>query len=200
MANKKDKVIHTTPIGTVSWERFRTADQYDNYSCQLTLVPSKEVNAFLEMLDEELDLAFSQDDRSKKGYVKANRPFTENEDGTFTYRFRQNTSIVDKKTHEVIQFSPPPVKDSKGVPISADISVGNGSKARVAFTVRSWGSPKDKEIGIKLDPKAMQIAELVEYNSDAGYKFDEIEDGYSVSDDDIPFDPPADDDEQKEFY
>lgn len=71
----------------------------------------------------------------------------------------------------------PTVVDSKKTPLPEDTRVGGGSKIRMAVELYAYDG------GVSLRLKAVQVLELVEYGNSAAAAFDEVEDGFTASDD-----------------
>ena len=65
--------------------------------------------------------------------------------------------------------------------------IGNGSKVNVHYTTYEWEFKGNK--GVSADLRAVQVVELVPYNTEADEAFDVVEGGFSSDegDDDIPF-------------
>lgn len=148
-----------SPKGTAAYAWLTKADTKFNpegvYKTSL-VVPIKEAEPFIEAIKN----AYVEELGSKK-LAKANLSHEVNEEeGTVTFKFKSKQK--------------PKLFDSKGKPITADISVGNGSKIKVA----GGFGPYDKgaNTGVALYLNSVQIIDLVEWTGSS--VFGEEEGGF----------------------
>ncbi|MFG1395892.1 hypothetical protein [Roseixanthobacter pseudopolyaromaticivorans] len=76
------------------------------------------------------------------------------------------------------------IVDSKGKKMSKEgLSIWGGSKLRCDCDVFAWFSPKDNEVGLKLEIVGVQVIELVAGGGERESSFGEVEGGYVAEDD-----------------
>lgn len=140
-----------SPKGTAAYAWLTKADTKFNpegtFKTSL-VVPKKDAEPFMAQIKE----AFVEEQGTKK-LAKANLSYEENEDGTVTFKFKSKQK--------------PKLFDSKGKPITGDVSVGNGSKIKVA----GGFGPYDKgaNAGVALYLNSVQIIDLVEWTGSSAF-------------------------------
>lgn len=72
------------------------------------------------------------------------------------------------------------VVDSKRTPMSGTQLVGNGSVIKVAVEPNTYYMPSNKQVGVSLRLKALQVIDLIEHGGSIDNLFDE-EDGFVTS-------------------
>jgi hypothetical protein len=158
------KPIFVTPKGTAAYAWLTKPDTKFNpegvYKTSL-VVPAKEAEKFIEAIKN----AYVEELGAKK-LAKANLSHEVNEDDTVTFKFKSK--------------SKPKLFDSKGKPITKEISVGNGSVIKVA----GGFGPYDKgaNTGVALYLNSVQIIDLVEWTGSSA--FGEEQGGFVAGDDD----------------
>lgn len=181
-----------TPKGSLLFPHIYEPEQYEGKDVGYTVnikFDQKETDAFIAVIDKELEKA-KHSIKLKPGQKWSAEPFLgyrEDKDGDIVFKFKANSHYTTKsgETHKVTI----PVFDAHGKPIKDPLSIGNGTIAKVAYTLVPYWISKVVN-GIKLRLDAVQIIDLKEYGEkDAkGYGFGE-EEGFSApeEDDDSPF-------------
>jgi hypothetical protein len=100
---------------------------------------------------------------------------TGDDTGLVEFKFKLKAKV--QKRDGTYYEQQPAVLDSKKVPISKDVLVGNGSRVKVAFEPITYVMSSTKKAGVSLRLKAVQVIDLVEYGNSAASVFDE-EDGF----------------------
>lgn len=122
--------------------------------------------------------------KAKKIKLSSDRPFTDNEDGTVTLKFKMKARVEREGKESFDQK--PALFDSMGQPLVGDKAplLGNGSVVKVSFEPVGYHHPKEG-IGCTFRLKAVQIIKLVPYTAgDAsayGFSEEEDEDGEGFS-------------------
>ena len=100
---------------------------------------------------------------------------TGDDTGLVEFKFKLKAKV--QKRDGTYYEQQPAVLDSKKVPISNQVLVGNGSRVKVAFEPIPYVMASTKKAGVSLRLKAVQVIDLVEYGNSATSVFDE-EDGF----------------------
>ena len=100
---------------------------------------------------------------------------TGDDTGLVEFKFKLKAKV--QKRDGTYYEQQPAVLDSKKVPISNQVLVGNGSRVKVAFEPIPYVMATTKKAGVSLRLKAVQVIDLVEYGNSATSVFDE-EDGF----------------------
>ena len=100
---------------------------------------------------------------------------TGDDTGNVEFKFKLKAKI--QKRDGTWYEQQPAVLDSKKVPMTNDILIGNGSRVKVAFEPIPYVMASTKKAGVSLRLKAVQVIDLVEYGNSAASVFDE-EDGF----------------------
>jgi hypothetical protein len=149
--------LFTSPKGTAAYAWLTKADtKFDPegvFKTQL-IVPAKEAQPFIDAIKG----AYVEEFGPKK-VAQAKLGYKTNEDGTVTFSFKSK-----KK---------PKLFDSKGKPITKDLSIGAGSVIKVAGGFGPYN--KGANHGVTLYLNSVQVIDYVEFSS--GPRF-EAEDGY----------------------
>lgn len=189
---KREFTQGVTPKGSLLFPHIYEPETYEGKDVGFTVnikFDQKETDAFIAVIDKELEKA-KHSIKLKPGQKWSAEPFLgyrEDKDGDIVFKFKANSHYTTKsgETHKVTI----PVFDAHGKPIKDPLSIGNGTIAKVAYTLVPYWISKVVN-GIKLRLDAVQIIDLKEYGEkDAkGYGFCE-EEGFSApeEDDDSPF-------------
>lgn len=172
-----------TPKGSLLFPHIYEPEQYEGKDVGYTVTikfDQKETDALIAVIDEELQNA-KHSIKLKPGQKWSAEPFLgykEDKDGDIVFKFKANSHYTTKsgETHKVTI----PVFDAHGKPIKDPLSIGNGTIAKVAYTLVPYWISKVVN-GIKLRLDAVQIIDLKEYGQkDAkGFGFGE-EEGFSA--------------------
>jgi hypothetical protein len=171
-----------SPIGklifpTLLKPRDYKGDGNFRYSTKLQL-EGADAAALAEQIDQFMD------EVKEKFKVKRtdDPPYTEALDangepipGVLVFRFAVKAEGRTKQG-EVFSLRPS-VVDANGDPVPANLNLGTGSLARIAFRPFLRQKPKP---GVSLQPTAVQIVKYVEY-SGQGFTFDKVEGGFSAA-------------------
>lgn len=185
MAGKRDYTVGTTPKGSVLFAHVFTPETYEGkevgYTIQLKL-GEIETKAFMAVIDEELEKA-KHSIKLKPGQKWSAEPFLgykEDKDGDIVFKFKTASTITTKAGETITRTVP--VFDAHGKPIREKLNIGNGTIARVAYTLVPYWVSKVVN-GIKLRLEAVQIIDLKEFGEREakGYGFGDEEGGYSFS-------------------
>lgn len=110
-------------------------------------------------------------------------PYEVDDDGKYIFRFKTRAGGERRdgtEWHRTI-----PIFDSKGEVINRDLRLGGGSKIRVSYEFNPFFMAA-QGFGVKLELKAAQLIELVEWGANAeSYGFDEVEDGFESETDEF---------------
>ena len=202
---KREFTIGVTPKGSLLFPHIYEPETYEGKDVGYTVnikFDQKETDALMAVIDAELEKA-KHSIKLKPGQKWSAEPFLgyrEDKDGDIVFKFKANSHYTTKsgETHKVTI----PVFDAHGKPIKDPLSIGNGTIAKVAYTLVPYWISKVVN-GIKLRLDAVQIIDLKEYGEkDAkGYGFGEEEGGFSAPEevDDSPYADEEDTDEDGEF-
>lgn len=201
---KREFTIGVTPKGSLLFPHIYEPETYEGKDVGYTVnikFDQKETDALMAVIDAELEKA-KHSIKLKPGQKWSAEPFIgyrEDKDGDIVFKFKANSQYTTKsgETHKVTI----PVFDAHGKPIKDQLSIGNGTIAKIAYTLVPYWISKVVN-GIKLRLDAVQIIDLKEYGEkDAkGYGFCEEEGGFSApEEDDSPFTEEATDEDDGEF-
>lgn len=189
---KREFTQGVTPKGSLLFPHIYEPETYEGKDVGFTVnikFDQKETDAFIAVIDKELEKA-KHSIKLKPGQKWSAEPFLgykEDNDGDIVFKFKAN-SHYQTKSGEIHKVTIP-VFDAHGKPIKDPLNIGNGTIAKVAYTLVPYWISKVVN-GIKLRLDAVQIIDLKEYGEkDAkGYGFGE-EEGFSApeEDDDSPF-------------
>lgn len=146
------------------------------------VLPKEEAKEFLEYAQSVAEEALAGSKALIKGGSKLkvrDLPYRENEDGTVTIKVKSKALFKRRDGTEVERRIP--VVDAKKQPITG-VRVGGGSLANVKVSLWPWHT-ESLGFGLKFNLQAVQILELVEGGRDATDSFEEVDDGYVVSED-----------------
>lgn len=180
---KREFTTGVTPKGSLLFPHIYEPEQYEGKDVGFTVnikFDQKETDALIAVIDKELEKA-KHSIKLKPGQKWSAEPFLgykEDKDGDIVFKFKANSHFTTKsgETHKVVI----PVFDAHGTPIKDPLSIGNGTIAKVAYTLVPYWISKVVN-GIKLRLDAVQIIDLKEYGQkDAkGFGFGE-EAGFSA--------------------
>ena len=192
MADRLTFTTGVTPKGQLLFPHIYEPELYEGKDVGFTVnikFDQKATDALIAEIDKELESA-KHAIKLKPGQKWSAEPFLgyrEDKDGDIVFKFKNSTSYKNKAGEEFPRVIP--VFDAHGKPIKDQLSIGNGTVARVAYTlIPYWVSKAINGVKLRLD--AVQIIDLKEYagKTAAGFGFEE-EEGFSVKDteDDSPF-------------
>jgi hypothetical protein len=148
-------------------------------------MPVAQAAAMSEQLDQIVQAKFNEavkaDPRLKNTLTTQDvcQPVFDRETGDDTgnveFKFKLKAKV--QKRDGTYYEQQPAVLDSKKVPMTNDILIGNGSRVKVAFEPIPYVMASTKKAGVSLRLKAVQVIDLVEYGNSAASVFDE-EDGF----------------------
>ena len=174
--------------GTALWAKVFEPDTKFNplgdFSINLQM-PVAQAAAMSEQLEAivqaEFNKAIKQDPRLKNTLTTQDvcQPVfdrdTGDDTGNVEFKFKLKAKV--QKRDGTYYEQQPAVLDSKKVPMTNDILIGNGSRVKVAFEPIPYVMASTKKAGVSLRLKAVQVIDLVEYGTSAASVFDE-EDGF----------------------
>lgn len=138
-------------------KRFNT--EFGIWSCDLA-VDSDQAEVLKQTLRPlfEEELQKIQDANPGKEIKKAEKPFSEQSDGTTLVKIKRKGGgrRADGTTYTL---SSPALYDSAGKPLPEDVQIWGGSKMNVAFRPNFWYSAA-LGFGVSLDLEAVQVIEL----------------------------------------
>lgn len=191
---KREFTTGVTPKGSLLFPHIYEPETYEGKDVGFTVnikFDQKETDALIAVIDEELEKA-KHSIKLKPGQKWSAEPFLgykEDKDGDIVFKFKAN-SHYQTKSGEIHKVTIP-VFDAHGTPIKDPLNIGNGTIAKVAYTLVPYWISKVVN-GIKLRLDAVQIIDLKEYGQkDAqGFGFGS-EEGFSApeekEEDDSPF-------------
>lgn len=164
-AEKRVFTQGVTAKGQLVYPHIYEPEEYEGkdvgYTAQIVF-DTKETNALIARIDEELEKAKASI-KLKPGQKWSSDPFLgyrEDKDGNIVFKFK-TTSHFQTRTGELVTRKIP-VFDAHGKPIKDKLSIGNGTVAKIAYTLIPYWMSKAVN-GIKLRLEAVQIIDLVEY-------------------------------------
>jgi hypothetical protein len=178
MANttKKKREYITTAIGVLKYPHLQAPHAFKDggvegkpyYQTQLILRGGAAAD-----LKRQVDSAIQAVEKESGKKVK-DFPYAEEQDGSVSFRFKCNPTWKDGKSRKPALFD----RDGQAIQ-GEEYAIGGGSKARIRFTVYPWTF--GGKVGVRLEPWAVQIVELVERESNAA------EMGFDAVGDDVDF-------------
>lgn len=185
-----------SPKASCQWAKLVTPDTKfvadGEFSITLLLDPSnpehEEFMADVDGLAQQYADEEILKDKKKKNWKLASKFSPQldaegDETGMMLCRFKQKAKITSSRTGKTYVTKKIPTIDAKRAALSTSVLVGNGSEVKVKFETRGYGSAKDKEFGVTLDLKAVQVINLLEGMNDLD-GFDE-EEGFEASENQI---------------
>ncbi|MCT4535787.1 hypothetical protein [Halodesulfovibrio sp.] len=166
-----------TPKGEGKWIKTVKPDtkfkEDGEYSVKLVLDPEDPEHVeFMAELDARLDEAVAHLTRNMKPAmakrITVKKPYLEEldeekeETGMLEAAFKAYATFPDGKPVKIGHY------DGRGKKMTP-VLAANGSLVKVHYWIRSYYNAKDKEIGLSLKLKNIQIIELVEVGGDAGF-------------------------------
>jgi len=178
----------TSPIATLVWPHVHAPDtKFDEdgvYTTEFTLT-REEAQPLIDLAKKLI----AQAKRQKLAKAPNKAPFTENDDGTVTFKA--------KSKHQPALF------DAQGTPMAPGVKVGGGTRARVAGLMRVYEG--FGHTGVTLYLNALQIIDLKEFGGGdaSSFGFDAVE-GFTAPVDDTfpendPLTEPDEDEEDDDF-
>lgn len=166
--------------GRAVWPHLHAPDTSFNkdpeYNTQLNL-PAEEALPHVRAIDELWDEAV-QTVADELGSKKAKRgpyaPYEEEEDGSYTFKFKMKAERPDGSDRK------PKIFDAKGTKVRDGLKIGGGSTLRVNATASAYNAPFG--IGVTLYLNAIQLLKLESWgaNSADDFGFDSDESGFSA--------------------
>lgn len=109
-------------------------------------------------------------DEQAAAFVDQGVKVKEDDDGNKVVRFKRTVSGT-RKDGSTYHNTPPKVVDGNKKPFPEGTLIGNGSIVNIAYDLKEWNVAGNS--GVKLDLKAVQVLELVEFSKGAVDEFDE---------------------------
>ena len=172
-----EKLRVTTPKGELRYVQVRGEGKLDfngkfrEYTASICL-PKKEAKAFKKEL---MDFFIENKPSSFKSDEPSNKLGKPQDDGTVMFTFR--TRVIIPKQDGEDETSHIYIKNGKReeVELPDGLGVGNGSIGRIAgvASVYEQGTGKNKESGVSLWLKGIQLMKFVPYKPDDGFDSDE---------------------------
>lgn len=162
----------TTPAGKAFYPRVVTPDTKFNvdgvYSCRLH-VSEEDYEAFKAQLAPMVEQEYNKYciAKGKDKLKRAIEPIRITDDGDFEISAKQPAKIRTKEG-ETIEMKIA-LYDADVQPMTGDVTIGSGSKLRMSVQPYCWYVPSTG-FGYTLKLKAVQVLELVEYDS-SGHGF-----------------------------
>lgn len=185
--SKHDFTNGVTPKGSLLFPHIYEPETYEGKDVGYTVnikFDQKETDALIAVIDKELEKA-KHSIKLKPGQKWSAEPFLgykEDKEGDIVFKFKANSHYTTKSgdMHKVTI----PVFDAHGTPIKEPLSIGNGTIAKVAYTLVPYWISKVVN-GIKLRLDAVQIIDLKEYGQKSAkvFGFGE-EEGFSAPSED----------------
>jgi hypothetical protein len=179
----------TLPVmkGKALWAKVFTPDtKFDSdgiYSIDV-VIPEEDAQEVCEYLEGLRDERLAEEVKANpKAKSLSARPVYEldldqdgNETGNYKFKVKLKATVRGRDNQTYTQR--PIVVDSKRSPMTEETLIGNGSIVKVAYEPHPYVMASNKQVGVSLRLKGVQVLQLVEYgNKGAASMFDE-EDGY----------------------
>jgi len=164
--------VLTTPKGTAVYPRIDTPDTKFNadgvYSCKLH-VSEQEFNVFAAQVGEIVEKEYTAECKTQGKNLKkaATNPVRITADGEFEIFAKQ---VAQRQTRKGLLEFTVPVFDSQGKRVEETPPIGSGSELRLSVEVYTWYTDL-QGFGYTLRLKAVQLLDLVEYNTGSGASF-----------------------------
>jgi len=184
-----------TPKGSAEWVKLFTPDTkftpLGQYSINLK-VREDEAETLTTELNRQVDACYNAELKKNpklKNKMTKRLPYEQlldddgEETGFIEFKVKLKARVEMKNGDSFTQK--PAVYDSKGQPITKELSIGNGSVCKVAFETVPYMLASTKEASVSLRLKSVQLIELREYNNEEN-PFD-TEEGYTFEEDTSPF-------------
>lgn len=196
MVKLSDKTQVTPMGGTAMYVKVNSrVDEYEGkkkYSLNIIFKDKGKEAAFKKVCDDFLIKAKGLADFEGKQWRKGNDRcgYTENEDGTLSFRFQTQAFYTDKETGEEKQRFIPVLNAATKKKLANDVMIGNGSEVRVSFTPTAYWMTKESN-GVNLYLNKMVVDKLIEYGgnddfSDFGIEVASEANEFSDMDEDCP--------------
>lgn len=157
------KISATTPIGRTEWFSLTKEDKFSNYTSTLILDDSPETHALISIIDS---------------VGEGRKPYEKQADGSFKLKMK-GKSKGSKKDGTSYVINPPVLYNAMGKKIEGqalhELNVGNGSEMRCNLEFSNYTMVNEEQevlTGVSCKVKSVQIAKVVEFqsdNSDAGF-------------------------------
>lgn len=172
MSEPRNFIKVTSPEGTLNYPQSlqRPNTKFDPKGCwQADLViPAAEGLAFKEQIEqlfeEQIEPSVRDYNKLSKKKVPIKAPsIKEDEEGNLIFKLKMKTETSSGKKQRPILVM------ENGQPLG-DVSLASGTKARVGIKLTGWYASA-MGIGVRLEPAAVSITDLVEYIPDSGFDF-----------------------------
>lgn len=184
MAARLPQKGFTTPAGRAVWPHLHAPDtEFDSagvYSTGLTLsagdaLPIIEI---IQQVQQETEKAV-QAETKKKPKAAPYLPYEENEDGTYTFRFKMKASGTREDGTK--WENAPALFDAAGGRVPKGTRIGGGSLIRINAHAQGYKAPFG--VGVTLRLNAVQVIELQEIGTGSAddYGFSPVEGGFTSS-------------------
>lgn len=156
------------------------------YSVQV-VVPETEAQDLCEQLDAVVQAKQEETVKEQpklKAVLSTRQPYELDTDevgnptGNLVFKTKMKARI--KSRNGQVYEQKPAVVDAKRTPMDGNTMVGNGSLIKVAVETVPYFMASNKQVGVSLRLKAVQVIDLVEYGNNTNSIFDE-EEGYVTS-------------------
>lgn len=191
---KQRATIHKSPAGIAQYPRLTKPDTKfkadGEYKVTLVL-PGAEAAPLIDLIDKAMAeslVTARRENPTKAKTIKAatDKPYKAvtddegNETGDYKFNFKMAAKVTSRTTKESWEQKPD-LFDAKGK-VLINPKIGGGSKVKVAFELFPFYTALIGA-GVSLRLRAVQVLDLVEYNSRSasGYGFGE-EEGYEAGD------------------
>ena len=179
--------LKVSAIGEAVYPHLQVPDTKFNsegeYNCQLkvSIEEATDMIADIENATNELHDRICKEKNKKT--LKKHMPYT-TEEGIVTFKFKVKASGKNNKTQEVFHRRIA-VIDSDKKPLNEETRIWSGSTLKIAYMMREWATDA-QGIGIQLQPKAVQVINLVTSDTNKSSLTDLFEktEGFSQTDDD----------------
>lgn len=169
MSEPRNFVKVTSPVGKLlypqSLQKPNTKFDPDGVWQASYVLPAEEGLAFKEQLqeifEEQIIPAVKEHNKIRKKVKVSDLPIEEDEEGNIVFKLKMKTKMGKKKTK-------PTIVDSEGNPVT--VSLASGSEGMIGLTLYGWFSPS-LGIGLQLQPTAVSLTEIVEYQAGSGFDF-----------------------------
>lgn len=158
-----DHNTFTTPLVTVQSPYLLVPDTKFNPAGDLKCTFTVEGNDFwrciIEQCKEDLKEYAGKihKESGKKPCLSVDQPWSENDDGTITFKTKRIATI--KKNNKIITITIPQF-DAKCQPIMPMVEISEGSTISLNVEIYTWAVVK--KVGVSLRPLAVQVIELYE--------------------------------------
>ena len=186
MSEPRNFIKITSPVGTLQYPQSlqKPNTKFDPegvWQADLILTPEEGLafkDKIQEIFDEQISPAVIEYNKLKKKVKVKDLPIEEDEEtGNLIFKLKMKTKTGSGKKQRPI------IVDELGKPLDPSISLASGTKAKVGIQLYGWYSPA-LGMGVRLEPKAVSVTEVVEYQADSGFGFEIDSKAYQNNKDD----------------